>query len=270
MANSLKKSAAIAFSVTLLAQGGLFAAPKKAAKAAADKPEPVVAKKAPAAKAEKRDKLIKWTKLETAFVQTQRKERRLINIIVQQKRKLNATKDAEEQKKLQQNIDKATNQLQILSGAMNILFAAQPLARTYAYNPVNSNVYLQIGSLQRIFARAISVRDRLAQFIGEQQALKDAEKDAKKKADIDKKIQTGTLQYRRVAAALQVVFGVVPQRSYQYDPKSSTLYLKVSESELTKLQQQLKALQDKKAAAGKAKKDAPPATSAKKKDKAKK
>jgi len=78
MANSLKKSAAIVFSVTVLAQGGLSAASKKSAKAAADKPEPITAKavdaKAPAAKVEKRDKLIKWTKLETAFVQTQRKE----------------------------------------------------------------------------------------------------------------------------------------------------------------------------------------------------
>ena len=271
MANSLKKSAAIVFSVTVLAQGVLFAAPKKEKKAAADKPEPVVAK-APAAKAEKRDKLIKWTKLETAFMQTQLKEQKLINFILQQRRKLNATKDAKEQEKIQKGIDKATNQLKILSGGMNILFAAQPLARNYVYNPVNSNVYMQIGSLQRVFSRAIAVRDRLAQFIGEQQALKDAEKDAKKKEEIDKKIKNGTIQYRRVAAALQVVFGVVPRRSYQYDPKSSTLYLKVSDSEIAKLKEQLKALQDKRAAtASTAKKDATSAVkSAGKKDKAKK
>ncbi|NOY82265.1 MAG: hypothetical protein GXP31_14800 [Kiritimatiellaeota bacterium] len=256
MSNSLRKSAAIVFSATLLTQGGLLAASKKGAKATSDKPEPVAAKKADAkagapkkaAPSEKRDKLLKWTTLESAFVQTQRKERRLLTFIVQQKRKLNGIKDDKQKQKVQQGIDKATKQLQALSAAMNVLFAAQPIARNYVYNPVNSNVYLQVGSLQRVFARAIRVRDRLAQFIGEQQALKEAEKDTKKKEDIDKKIQNATRQYRIVAAALQVVFGVVPQRSYQYDPKSSTLYLKVSDSEIAKLREQVKTLQDKRAA----------------------
>ena len=42
-------------------------------------------------------------------------------------------------------------------------------------------------------------------------------------------------RYQTVAAAMQIIFNVTPQRNYTYNPKNSTLYLKITDTELAKL-----------------------------------
>jgi len=192
-----------------------------------------------------RNKRLPWTTLRNAFYRTQLKQQRLLQQIVRLQRALKAAKDSDKQKKIKEQLARVQKSFQSLSIAMDVLFAAVPLGRKYVYNPVDSNVYLRIGTLQGVFARAVRVRDGLAQYMGEQQALKDAEKDKKKQEDIQKRIDVASRQWRVIAAALQVVFGIVPQRSYQYDPKSSTLYLMVSDEEVKKLKEQMKQLQEK-------------------------
>ncbi len=241
-----------------------------AANSAGKKAQPAGGKAAAASKkkaspaAAVRNKRLPWTTLQTAFQRAQLRERLLQQQILRLQRALKREKDTAKQKKIKKRLQKLTQQFKSLSVAMDVIFAAGPWGRQYVYNPVDSSVYLRIGRLPLLFARAVNVRDRLAKYIGEQQALKEAEKDKKKQEKIQKQVDAASRQWRVLTAALQVVFGIVPQRSYQYDPKSSMLYLMVSDQEIKKLQSQLKALQ-KKRQTGKQSKPANSATAPAKK-----
>ena len=191
------------------------------------------------------DKLLKMTTLEDAFLKAARTRNLLQRYIIQERGKI---EDASEETKaeLKKNIASARKRLQTLSIAMDVVFGIGQ-RRTYEYNPVTSTVYLKVGTVEDAFARAVRTRDALQKFVREQsQALDEADEQAAKD-EIQKKIDVATQQYRTVAAALQLVFGVTPQRNYLYNPKNSTLYLRISDQEVEKLKAQLNELQQERA-----------------------
>jgi len=228
------------------------AAPAVAAEPA--KPATPAAPAVPADPKDVKDKLIKLTTLEQAFGRADRDRKILAQQIVQEQAKLKAATTDADKEKINKDLDEAKKKFQTISIAMEIVFGIGN-RRDYEYNDVKSTVYLRVGTVEECFARSVQIRDALKKFVIEQKALKDAEKDKAKQDEIEKKIENATKQYQVVAASLQVVFGVTTQRDYEYNPKNSTLYLKVSENELAKLKEQLTKLQEEQAA--KAKTDTP-------------
>ncbi|MBT3381426.1 MAG: hypothetical protein HN742_38170 [Lentisphaerae bacterium] len=203
------------------------------------------------------NKLLKLTTLEDAFKKALRNNQLLQRYIVQENAKVEATEDEEAKQAARKNIGAAQKKLQTNNVAMNIVFGLGR-RRTYQYDEVSSTIYLRVGTVEEAFARTVRTRDLLRNFVVQQKALLEAEKDEEKKAEIQAKVDNGTRQYGVVAAALQVIYGVNTQRSYEYNPKNATLYLKISENELDKIKVQISELQEKqKAAAEEAGTEAP-------------
>jgi DNA-binding transcriptional regulator GbsR (MarR family) len=240
----LKKLLVVAVSVGMLGTV-TFAQedPAKAGETAA------VAAEGDAADAELENKLLKLTTLEQAFLKAVRTRNLLQRYIVQENDKLKEAEDEETKKELRKNIGAARKRLQTLAVAMDVIFGVGN-RRQYEYDSVKSTVYLRVGTVEEAFARAVRTRELLRKYIAEQQAALEKEKDEAKKEETQKKIDTATRRYQTVAAALQLIYGVTPQRNYQYNPQNSTLYLRISESELEKLKAQLQKMQEEKDAAG--------------------
>ena len=192
-------------------------------------------------------KLLPLMTLEDAFLKAVRERNRLQRYILQESRKLEAATDDESKAEIRKNIGTARKAHQTRTVAMDVVFGIGR-RRDYEYNQVTSTVYLRVGTVEEAFARAVQARDRLQEFVREQQAAKEAEADEEKKAEIQKSIDNAVRQYQLVAASLQLVFQVTPKRNYLYNPKNSTLYLKVTENEVEKLKEQAAKLQAEKAA----------------------
>jgi len=235
----------------------LFAQDDAKAKAKADKPAveakaaEVTADDAAVDPKDIESKLLKLTTMEDAFLKSLRTVRLLRRFIVQENQKLQNTTDEAAKKQLTDSIQAARNRLQTLSNAMDVVFGIGR-RRTYEYDSVKSTIYLRVGTVEEAFARSVRTRDALKRFIGQQATLKEAEQDEAKKKEIDNKIAIATRQWRTVAAALQLVYGVTPQRNYEYNPKNSTLYLKISENQLVQLRERLAKLQEEREAADEA------------------
>jgi len=211
----------------------------------------IVEETAEAAEVDEKDiqnKLLKLTTLEDAFKKALRNNQLLQRFIVQEDAKLKETEDEDAKQAIRKNIGVARKKLQTNNVAMNIVFGLGR-RRTYQYDEVSSTIYLRVGTVEEAFARTVRTRDLLRNFVIQQKALLEAEKDEAKKAEIQTKIDNGTRQYGVVAAALKVIYGVDTQRSYEYNPKNATLYLKISENELDKIKTQIAELQDKQKAA---------------------
>lgn len=147
--------------------------------------------------------------------------------------------DKEEKKQIMEDMGKVQNQFKILNTAMKVIFPPSN-PRQYEYNPVQSTVYLRVGNLEQTFVRAIQVRDKLLQTIqARQQDLEELDEGSEEAEKAQAEIDNLTQRYQVVAASLQIVFDVVPQRDYQYNPKNSTLYLQISEEEADKIQQRI-------------------------------
>ena len=249
----LKKILLVVTSVSLLA----FAADaRKVKKSSAGKKAATEAKAKSdkAADADLENKLLKLTTLEDAFLKAYRTRNLLARYIAQETAKLKEAKDDDAKKELRKNIGAARKRLQTLSIAMDVIFGVGN-RRQYEYDSVKSTIYLRVGTVTEAFARAVRTRDLLKKYVAEQKTALDKEKDGAKKKEIQKKIDNATKQYQVMAAALQVIYGVTPKRNYLFDPRNSTLYLKVSEKELDKLKTQLQKLQaERKAKEAKAKK----------------
>jgi len=192
-------------------------------------------------------KLLKLTTLEDAFLKAVRTRNALQRYVVQERNALPGLEEEEAKKAAQERIEAARKRLRALSIAMDVVFGVGQ-RRDYDYDPVKSTVYLKVGTVEDAFTRAIRTRDALRDFVVKNQALKEAEKDEEKKTEIEARLGNATRQYQTIVAALQLVYGVTPQRNYLYNPTNSTLYLRVSEAELEKLKADLQKLQDERAA----------------------
>ena len=194
------------------------------------------------------NKLLKLVTLEEAFFRSLGTINRLQRYIAQETKKLEDAADDEAKAAIEKDIANRRAQLQNLSNAMDVIFGIGR-RRTYEYNRVTSTVYLRVGTVEEAFTRAVQTRDALKDLIAKQQALKEAETDEVKKAEIDQQLTARIGQYRVVAAALQLIYGVTPQRNYFYNDKDSTLYLRISDNQLATLQEQLTKQQEERAAA---------------------
>ncbi|OPZ25167.1 MAG: hypothetical protein BWZ02_02579 [Lentisphaerae bacterium ADurb.BinA184] len=231
-------------------------------------PAPAAAKPGEEAAKPEENKLVKLTTLEQAFLKANRDRQLLEVLILQETQKLEKAVKEEDKQAIRKTIGEARKRQHLLNTAMDVVFGVGR-RRDYEYDTVKSTVYLRVGTVEETFARAVNTREALRKFVGDKTVEKDAEKDAAKKAEIEKQIEQATKQYQLVAASLQVIFNVVPQRNYTYDPKNETLYLKVTEKEVEDLKAKIAELQAKqeaeKAAAAPA-----PAPAAGKKDEKKK
>ena len=259
--NELRKMMAVALGLGVLGvPSHVFA--KKAKKADAPKVavKKIDKKVVDAEKKVEKDienKLLKLTSLEDAFLKATRNRNLLARYIVQENAKLKEATDDATKQSIRKNIGTARKKLQTQSIAMDVIFGIGK-RREYQYDSVKSTVELRVGTVEEAVARAVRTRDALSKFVVEQKALATAEKDTAKKAEIDKTVAGATRQYQVVAAALQVIYGVTPKRNYEYNPKNSTLYLKISETQLDKLKAELAKLQEERAAKADAAKKAAP------------
>lgn len=212
---------------------------EKADKDAAKKSEVVIEDEA---EADAQDKLWPVTRLDQAFVKAQRSRTYWAQFHNQKNSALQQTADEKQKAQLQEEVDNAKRNFTNVDNAMRIVFSLGN-RRAYVYNPVNSTVYLEVGRVDTTFTRGVRTLNTLRNFVRQQNALKEAEKDTKKIEEIDARIQNATRQYNVVAASMQLIFGYVQSRNYQYNPANSTLYLKINDAELEKLQQQLAAQQ---------------------------
>ena len=184
------------------------------------------------------NKLVQLDSLENAFLKSVQRRQLLALNILNLQGELNQTDDEKKKKDITEQLEKAQKDLAVLNVAMDVVFSpAQP--RQYEYNPVKSMVYVKVGNMEQIFIRMVRVRDALLQAIQEKQKKLDDETEDKKKKEIEKAIQNLQRQYQTVVASQQLVFDIVPQRNYFYNPKDSTLYLRVTEDEAKKIQEKM-------------------------------
>ena len=182
-------------------------------------------------------KLLKWTTLEDAFLRANQNRVTLRRKILQLKQALKQTEDKEEKKKINKQIANLQKELRKWRTAMGIVFGIGG-RRDYVYNRVKSTIYLEVGTVEEAFGRAVNTREALRKFIaGKREELENAEDDEKKE-ELEGQIERATRQYRVIAAALQMIYGVTPKRNYTYNPNNATLYLNVSEEELDDLRKQ--------------------------------
>jgi hypothetical protein len=189
------------------------------------------------------DKLVPLTDMENAFKRTWATRVNLSRQVTALEQKLKDTADEEAKKEIRKNIGEARKNLQTLAVAMEVIFGVGRM-RAYEYDEVKSTIFLRVGTAEEVFVRAIKARDAYGKLLVEKKAEADKEGDAEKKKELEKNVEELTKRYQIVAAALHQVYGVTPKRAYSYNPKNSTLYLKVSENELAKIKEQLEKLQE--------------------------
>lgn len=189
------------------------------------------------------DKLVPLTDMETAFKRTWATRVNLARQVAALEQKLKDTADEEGKKEIRKNIGEARKNLQTISVAMEVIFGVGR-TRAYEFDEVKSTIFLRVGTAEEVFVRAIKARDAYGKMVADQKAAIEKETDAEKKKDAEKTLEEATKRYQIVAASLQQVYGVTPKRAYSYNPKNSTLYLKVSENELEKIKAQIEKLQE--------------------------
>jgi hypothetical protein len=197
----------------------------------------------PADEKDVRNKLLPLTDMETAFKKTWARRVALARQVDDLEKKLKDTADEEQKKEIRKTIGEARKGLQTLGVAMDVIFGIGR-TRSYEYDEVKSTIYLRVATAEEAFVRAVKTRDAYAKAIVDQKAAAEKEADAEKKKQLEKSVEELTKGGQIMAAALQLVYGVTPSREFSYNPKNSTLYLKVSENEMAKLKEQVEKLQE--------------------------
>ncbi len=193
--------------------------------------------------AEAQDKLWPVTRLDQAFLKANRSRAFWAQELLRRRQRVEEAQTDTERDALKQDIATAERNFRNIHNAMAIVFGVGN-RRQYEYNPINSTVYLVVGRVDQAFSKGVRTLNSLRGFVQRQNTLKEAETDEKKLEEIDGQIKTATRQYNVVAASMQLIFGYAQTRNYQYNPANSTLYLKITDTELEKLQDQLRARQD--------------------------
>ncbi len=187
------------------------------------------------------NKLIKVTTLEEAFLRALQTRNVLAQNIMAKVQKLRSTEVDAEKETLRKEIEADNTNLQSIKIAMEVVFGIGN-RREYEYDRVKSTIYLKVGTVEDAFARAVKTRETLREFVVAKTAEKEKAEDAETVQQLEKQIEQATRQYQLVVASLQIVFGVVPQRHYTYDPRNATLYLNVSDAEVEQLRAKVEEL----------------------------
>jgi len=234
----LKKLFSLTAVAGVLSTGGALRA-QDAEVAAEDKP------------AEEANKLLPVTTLEQAFARTLQKRQQLANQVVILVKALRAEEDEEKKEKIKAQLEQTNRGLQGVKLAMEVVFG---LGNRREYEYIANTIYLKVGTIEQTFGRAVQTRETLKKFIEEKTKEKEEAEDAETVQELEKQITGATKQYQVVVASLQIVFNVVPQRNYTYNPKNATLYLNVTEAEGEELKTKIAEIRKKQEEATPAKK----------------
>lgn len=190
------------------------------------------------AQVQNENKLVQLDSLENAFLKSEHRRKMLAVNFLNLKATLKQTDDEKEKKEINGQIEQTQKELEVLNVAMDVVFSpTRP--RQYEFNPVKSTVYVKVGNIEQVFLRTVQVRDGLLKAIQEHQKRLDESKTEEEKKKAQKGMDNLQRQYQTLVAALQLVFDIIPQRNYLYNPKDSTLYLKVTEAEAKKIQEKI-------------------------------
>ncbi|MCF7854468.1 MAG: hypothetical protein K9N51_06715 [Candidatus Pacebacteria bacterium] len=183
-------------------------------------------------------RLVKWTTLEDAFLKTNRNRIILRRYIAQQEEQLKNTEGEEQKQEVRKKIGEVRKRLHRINTAMDVIYGVAEDPQ-YVYNPVQSTVYVRVGTVQETFEEVARMRDRLRRTVADQKNKLDNAQDEDTKAKLQKALDAVVGRYQTVAAALQTVFGISPDRDFSYNPDNATLYLKVTDDELAEIKQRL-------------------------------
>lgn len=187
-------------------------------------------------------KLVKVTTLEQAFVRALQTRQQLGNRVVALVNAMRQEQDAEKKETIKAEVEKANRALQGVKVAMEVIFG---IGNRREYEYVANTVYLKVGTVEETFARAVRTREALKQFIAQKTKEKEEAADAETVQKLEKEIEEATRRYQVVVASLQIVFGVVPQRNYTYNPQNATLYLNVTDAEVEELKAKIEEIRKK-------------------------
>jgi hypothetical protein len=180
------------------------------------------------------DKLLPLVTMEQAFAKALQRRTLLARFIEQETAKLKES-SGEETTKISQGLVQARKALAELTTYMDVIFGLGG-TRAYEYDNVKSTIYLRVGTVTEVFARAIQARDNYAKRIVELKDIIEKEGDEMRKATLQKEHDGMVQRWALVVNALYSIYQVHPKRNYQFNPSNLTLYLKTSDEEIKKLQ----------------------------------
>jgi len=190
-----------------------------------------------AAAAALEDKLLPLVTMEQAFAKALQRRALLARLIEQETAKLKES-SGEEATKISQGLVQARKAFSELTTYMDVIFGLGG-TRAYEYDSVKSTIYLRVGTITEVFARAIQARDNYAKRIVELKDIIEKEEDETRKATLQKEHDTLVQRWALVVNALYSIYQVHPKRNYQFNPSNLTLYLKTNDEELQKLQAEI-------------------------------
>lgn len=195
------------------------------------------AEEAAAAEANLEDKLLPLVTMEQAFSKALQRRALLVRFIEQETAKLKES-TGEEATTISKNLAQARKALGEATTYMDVIFGLGG-NRSYEYDSVKSTIYLRVGTITEVFARAIQARDTYAKRIVELKEIIEKEGDETRKATLQKEHDALAQRWALVVNALYNIYQVHPKRNYQFNPTNLTLYLKTNDVEIQKLQTEI-------------------------------
>ncbi|MFA6931795.1 MAG: hypothetical protein WCT05_15845 [Lentisphaeria bacterium] len=188
-----------------------------------------------AAAAEKtlEDKLLPLVTMEQAFSKALQRRAILARFIEQETAKLKES-SGEDAAAISKSLVQARKAFAELTTYMDVIFGLGG-NRAYEYDNVKSTIYLRVGTITEVFARAIQARDAYAKRIVELKDIIEKEGDETRKATLQKEHDALAQRWALVVNALYSIYQVHPKRNYQFNPTNLTLYLKTNDEEIQKL-----------------------------------
>ncbi|MFA6928793.1 MAG: hypothetical protein WCT05_00590 [Lentisphaeria bacterium] len=190
-----------------------------------------------AAEANLEDKLLPLVTMEQAFSKALKRRALLVRFIEQETVKLKES-TGEEATTISKNLAQARKALGEATTYMDVIFGLGG-NRSYEYDSVKSTIYLRVGTITEVFARAIQARDTYAKRIVELKEIIEKEGDETRKATLQKEHDALAQRWALVVNALYNIYQVHPKRNYQFNPSNLTLYLKTNDEEIQKLQAEI-------------------------------
>ncbi len=183
------------------------------------------------------DKLLPLVTMEQAFAKALQRRTLLARFIEQETAKLKES-SGDEATKISQSLVQARKAFSELTTYMDVIFGLGG-TRAYEYDNVKSTIYLRVGTISEVFARAIQARDAYAKRIAELKDIIEKEGDETRKATLQKEHDVLVQRWALVVNALYSIYQVHPKRNYQFNPSNLTLYLKTNDEEIKKLQAEI-------------------------------
>ncbi|MBP5671552.1 MAG: hypothetical protein J6X49_04110 [Victivallales bacterium] len=195
----------------------------------------------------KEDKYLPLITMEQAFAKALRTRAALAQYINDESAKYQKANDTEKAE-IEKNVAAAQKRFNQINTYMDVIYGLGG-QRNYQYNRVTSEIYLRVGTVTEVFTRAITARNNLAKQIDQLKKDIEAEKDETKKKTLEDMQLKLAQRYALIVNALYNIFEVHPERHYNFDAATRTLYLKTNDEEITKLREQIKKIEEERKAA---------------------